>query len=337
VNNNLKVAFRADASASQGAGHVVRSLTLARQFQKSGHEVCFFGDIENIPWLLELIHQSRILHVKSPRDSLDFSFFVANSFDLLVVDSYEVPCDDINAASNEITTLAIVDNDSRGIQSHFLLDHNLDATPFTSIGGSSQLIGPKFALVRDEMIAIRRSNSHRRNEELTPSVLVVSGGTDPTGLAVKVSQLISDLDSEFDLSFITNQANVNEVAHNLPRNSGNVYSQRPDIQNLLVNADIVISAAGTSVLDLSCIGIPTIYFSVAENQNANLAIISDLEIGLTMPNSANDLELKDMLQKYIRKCAFDHETREQLFQNSQKFVDGKGAQRVVEEIEIHLS
>ena len=314
----------------------MRSLTLARQFQKSGHEVCFFGDIGNIPWLLEIIHQSKILHVTSARNSLDFTFFVEKNFDLLVVDSYEVPCEDINAASNEITTLAIVDNDSRGIQSHFLLDHNLDATPFTLISGSSQLIGPKFALVREEIRAIRRSKSHRVNEELNPSVLVVSGGTDPTGLAVKVSQLISELDSEFDLSFITNQANVKEVAHNLPKNRHNVYSQRPDIQNLLVNADIVISAAGTSVLDLSCIGVPTIYFSVAENQNANLAIISDLEIGLTMPKSASDLELKDRLQEYIRKCAFDLDTRELLFQNSQKFVDGNGAQRVVEEIEINL-
>jgi spore coat polysaccharide biosynthesis predicted glycosyltransferase SpsG len=329
----MKVAFRADASLTQGTGHVIRSLTLAREFQKSGHDVCFFGDFDNIPWLLTFIEQSKIVYVNSARNSLDFSHFVANNFDLLVVDSYEIPDELINTASNEIITLAIVDNDSRGIQPHFLLDHNLDARSFARKISPSQIIGPRYALVREEIKAIRRSTSDRVTGASTPSVLVISGGTDPTGLAVKVSQLISELDAEFDLSFITNQKSVKQVADNLLRNKRNVYSQRPDIQNLLANADIVISAAGTSVLDLSCIGVPTIYFSVAENQNANLAIISDLEIGLTMPKSASDLELKDRLQENIRKCAFDLDTRELLFHNSQKVVDGDGAQRVVEEIE----
>ena len=156
-------------------------------------------------------------------------------------------------------------------------------------------------------------------------------------MAVRVSKLLTNVDTEFDFTFIASEADAKEISKNLDKNKVKIHSQLSNIQDYFATADVVISAAGTSVLDLSCIGIPTIYFSVAENQNANLATISNLGIGLTVEESHNQDELERILQEFLNRCAFDNETRERLFQNAQNFVDGKGAQRVVEAIEENLA
>jgi UDP-2,4-diacetamido-2,4,6-trideoxy-beta-L-altropyranose hydrolase len=333
----MKVAFRADASLTQGTGHVVRSLTLAREFQKSGHDVCLFGETSNISWLENLISLSGVAFIKCTKNGLDIERFSAGHFDLLVVDSYEISAELVTNASREIDVLAIVDGTARGIKSQFVLDHNLSAASVESDPQCIQLIGPKFALVRDEIRAIRRLSGARVSRASNPSVLVVSGGTDPTRLAVRVSKLLTDVDTEYDITFIASETDAKEISKNLDKNKVEVHSQLSNIQDYFATADVVISAAGTSVLDISCIGIPTIYFSVAENQNANLATISNLDIGLTVEESHNQDELKPVLQEFLIRCAFDNETRERLFQNAQNFVDGKGAQRVVKAIEESLA
>jgi UDP-2,4-diacetamido-2,4,6-trideoxy-beta-L-altropyranose hydrolase len=334
----MKVAFRADASLTQGTGHVVRSLTLAREFQKSGHDVCLFGETSNITWLENLISLSGVAFVKCTKNGLDIERFSADHFDLLVVDSYEISAQLVSNASREMDVLAIVDGTARGIKAQFFLDHNLSAASFQSDPQCIQLIGPKFALVRDEIRAIRRLSGARVSRATNPSVLVVSGGTDPTRLAVRVSKLLTNVDTEYDITFIASETDAKEISKNVDTNKVKIHSQLSNIQDYFAKADVVISAAGTSVLDLSCIGIPTIYFSVADNQNANLATISNLDIGLTVAQSNDDqTELKRILQEFLIRCAFDNETRERLFQNAQNFVDGKGAQRVVEAIEENLT
>lgn len=333
----MKVAFRADASLTQGTGHVVRSLTLAREFQKSGHDVCLFGETSNIPWLESLISLSGVAFVKCTKNGLDLERFSAGHFDLLVVDSYEISAELVTNASREMDVLAIVDGTARGIKAQFVLDHNLSAASVESELKCLQLIGPKFALVRDEIRAIRRLSGARVSRASNPSVLVFSGGTDPTKLAVRVSKLLTNVDSEYDITFIASETDGKEISKNLDTNKVKIHPQLSNIQDYFAKADVVISAAGTSVLDLSCIGIPTIYFSVADNQNANLATISNLDIGLTIAQSNNQTELKRMLQEFLNRCAFDNATRERLFQNAQNFVDGKGAQRVVETIEGNLA
>jgi spore coat polysaccharide biosynthesis predicted glycosyltransferase SpsG len=162
------------------------------------------------------------------------------------------------------------------------------------------------------------------------------GGTDPRNLSLFVSETINSIDADFEIHFVAPQANINSIKSNLPSNRANIHELTARIEVLLSKADVVFSAAGTSVLDLSCIGIPSIYMSIAENQNPAIRAIDDLGLGLTIKGGINSRKFKDEIVEFINACAFDQELRENLFTNSQKFVDGNGAQRVVSAITGHL-
>lgn len=325
----MKIAFRADASVEQGTGHVVRSLTLAREFQNSGHQVRLISNIERVPWLSKMVKQSEVDWQNCVANELNLDSFIRERFDFIVIDSYNIPSVSINAIRSSIPVMAIVDNDMRDIVPTLVLDQNLAAANFDSSYPTKQLIGPTYSLVRQEILELRRDSSLWVSKQEEPTALIMIGGTDPTKLAVKLSRMLCNLDSDYRFHFVTARENVSEIAKWLPKNRDNVHALSSEIQELLKLADFAISAAGTSSLDLACIGIPTIYISIARNQDANLEAISKRNIGLTLGQSKDIEQRNENLISSLEKCAYDMSLRETFFQNSQKLVDGKGAGRVV--------
>jgi UDP-2,4-diacetamido-2,4,6-trideoxy-beta-L-altropyranose hydrolase len=330
----LKVALKADAGIEQGSGHVVRSLTLAQELMDSGHEVHFLGSIQDVSWLSDYVSNSGIEWQVSPANKLNVSEILRQKFELLIVDSYAIASMDINSASRVIPTLSIVDFESRGINTQFLLDQNFSARRYKALTQTKQLLGPRYALVRREMRDLRRSSSARVSSGSKPNVLVMLGGTDPKSYSILVSSIISDLDKELNINFVTSSNNFEVIKRNLPHNAGNLHLPTPRVEALLKNADVVISAAGTSALDISCIGIPAVYLSVAQNQNLVVKAISDLEIGVVTHGESSFLEMKKEMVGAITSCVFDDDLREKFFINSQKFVDGMGATRVASTISL---
>lgn len=329
----MRVAFRADAGLEQGSGHVVRSLTLAREFEECGHEVQILGKVRDVPWLTDLVKSSGVSWQDTKENDLAVSEIMGQNFDLLVVDSYEIPADLISSAAEQINTLAIVDNQTRGISAQYFLDHNLAAREFQVNTGAHQLIGPTFALVRKEIRELRRSSSSLLSSKEKPNVLVMFGGTDPTNLSLIVSDLMRPLDADFDINFVAPQRNLDSIRRNLPENRSNIHKLTPKIQNLLAKADVVFSAAGTSVLDISCIGIPSIYICTAENQRAAIDSINEFELGVTVRSEVGRDLFGNQILEAINACLFDQQLRDSVFTNSQKIVDGLGAKRVVRYIE----
>ncbi len=328
----MRIAFRADSGIEQGSGHVVRTLTLAREFQKEGHDVCLISRINEVPWLSQMVRKSKIMWEDCVPHELNTERIVKEGFDFLVIDSYLIPHDTINAAAKFVPIMAIVDNDIRNINSSFILDQNLGAKKFNISALTTQLIGPNYSLVRQEIRDLRRKSSSLINRHGLPSVLVMIGGTDPTNLSVSLSRQLQDVDLEFDFHFVTSERNVNEIAKFLPRNRDNIHTATSEIHELLKHVDLAISAAGTSTLDLSCIGIPTIYISVASNQDAVLEMVARLEVGIAL-GQGKDLEKSKIdLVNSLEQCAYDSSLRETLFHNSQNLVDGWGSRRVVEKV-----
>lgn len=332
----MKVAFRADASLTQGTGHVVRSLTLAREFQKCGHDVRLISSIQGLQWLNKMVDISAIELETCQPHSLDTSSFSSDELDFLVVDSYEIPVGLIQDASRHIETMAIVDKETRGLVPSLLLDQNLGAEKYSLGIEVHQMIGPSFALVRQEIRDIRRTSSNRIQANSKPVVMVIIGGADHDHVATLIGKLLSELDHEFEIHFVTPSENQKKISIYLPMNSQNVHPLTPDIHSLLPNVDVVISAAGTSTLDLSCIGIPTVYIAVVENQFENLLAISHLDIGFALGRFDEISNKKELLHEQIYSCTYDEAVREKFFHNAQNLVDGFGASRVVSQVEEFL-
>jgi UDP-2,4-diacetamido-2,4,6-trideoxy-beta-L-altropyranose hydrolase len=329
----MKVLIRADASVTQGTGHVMRVLTLGDELVATGHDVHLAATDSNIPWLENLISSKPFVRHSVRAHSLDAELIDQIAPDWVVVDSYEIPASLIGAARTHARVLAIVDGDDRGIEADLYLDHNVGADRLDWPDNVAQriLAGSKFALVRRAIRNVKRDDPWKLSTE-TPRVLAVLGGSDPTGMIVDVARALSAVSHDFSATLVCApawRAEVNDIIGNKPNFT--IIEPTDELPALLAHTDIAISAAGTSSWELCTLAIPSILIEVVDNQTEGLREMTarGLVIGLsptTLGRDAISLEITRQVDRLID----DEDARRALSQTCSKDFDGHGAGRVVE-------
>lgn len=170
----MKVLLRADASATQGTGHVMRCLTLAEALRVTGHHVVLVTNNSGVSWLDELVIAQGLDVVHVAQHSLDSELVGSVAPDWLVVDSYEIRHTAISACRNKAKVLAIVDGDDRSIDADlFLITTSEQKTcpgPRMFEADFSRAHGtPSFARRLSRFVASARGNSRQ-----TPRMLLRS-------------------------------------------------------------------------------------------------------------------------------------------------------------------
>ena len=161
------------------------------------------------------------------------------------------------------------------------------------------------------------------------------GGSDIKNLTpVTINHLIQNLP---DVQIITIQGRESRSLSELielanTHNSFQIYVQ-PDTQDLIAHmleVDLAISAAGQTLQELACLGLPTIAIQVAENQSNNLRGWSENKaiIPLTNYDSTNFHSKLNAALEVLKSSR----TRRKYSNEIMKFVDGQGARRLAKYI-----
>ena len=101
-------------------------------------------------------------------------------------------------------------------------------------------------------------------------MLVVMGGTDPLGVTGAVLDALAATGSELAVTAIAQPDGRDELARRVAGYALDVelVPPRADLTALMLEQDLVVSAAGTSVWELCCLGVPAALVCVADNQEA---------------------------------------------------------------------
>jgi spore coat polysaccharide biosynthesis predicted glycosyltransferase SpsG len=332
----VKFLFRADASPSQGTGHVMRSLTLAVELLERNHEVAFVTGPVEIDWLRDTIRESGVTVSQCEYDSLSAEVVRDFGAERVVVDSYRIPAQLISNLDRHVPVLAIVDGDDRGIVASLYLDQNLGAENIDrpDLTGERFLAGSRYALVRRAVLQATRAEPWRIEAD-PPRVLCFLGGTDATGSVVEVVRAIAALERSLELTVVA--APVHHPAIRAVVGDTTLLElvpPTPDLPRLFAQTDIVVSAAGTSAWDICTLGLPAVLVGVVDNQSASLreAVARGLVLGVdtTDPGSIGLAQVGVDVARLL-----DDETlREGLSARSRAEFDGRGASRVAERLEL---
>ena len=321
----MKVAIRADAGLIQGSGHVMRCKTLAEKLLSLGSTVTFYSNIQGIPWLDDSIAAMNIEVISVEKNELAITELVAKKFDLVVVDSYELPVDKINELAAEVPVLAIVDEPNPYLRVHAVLDQNLGAEirhvePYAD--GTLTLLGSKFALVRNEFLKIR-INAPKRVKRIEDSrMLCFFGGSDPSRAAIEIASVFRSR-ARPHLTILAPEEDHKEIRQILGDTNLDLLTFTTKLPSLIEKSDTVISAAGTSAWDLASIGVPSAFVSIASNQDLSLSAIHANKIGVTL----NFQDSEEFNYEKICELIESQKIRAELFQNMQKNFDGMGSER----------
>lgn len=332
--------LRADASVSAGTGHVMRCLALAQAWQDAGGHA-IFAMAEATPAIYERLAAERcqveqISAAAGTGDDANQAIELARAHeaDWIAVDGYSFDSDyqrALKAADFKILFL-----DDYGHAQHYLADvvlnQNLSAAaslyekrePSTRL-----LLGPRYCLLRREFAAWR--DWKREVKPLARRVLVMMGGSDPENLTARVLEALSHAAIEdLEATVVVGGSNPHfDELENMAHDSRLKITLRSNVATIgecMAEADVAISAAGSTVWELCLLGLPALLIDVAANQTALAGELARRECAIHLGDAR---VMSSTISDGLRNLSHEYEGRRMLSERSRELVDGRGADRVV--------
>ncbi len=342
----MKIIFRVDSSQKIGTGHVMRCLTLADALKNHGAQIEFItrniegnlaGFINERGYKTHLLEQdgtkneNYCFHANwleaSWQSDAKQTAELAKGADWLVIDHYAIDGRWEKGLRPHVKKIMV--NDDLADRKHdcdVLLDQNFYTDFATRYNGlvppqTRLLLSPRYAVLRDEFIEQRAKLE--REFGAVKKILLSFGGADAdndTGQA-----LAAILDYPAEIIVVAGGANMNYgKLQEMVSGRGNLtlHKSVSNMAELMSWADIAIGAGGSTSWERAVLGLPTLCWPIAENQKR---IIEDLAT-----TGAIKLSSPENLRKDI--AGFTPLTLREMSQKSLVMVDGKGKERVVEEI-----
>lgn len=330
----MLVVVRADATALSGVGHAMRCLALAEEFVESGDKIHWIGDLTSQPWLAERV-SGIATSISEPvgSQSEQANQVLEIGPGLTIVDSYELGEEFCTPVQQRGTALmAIIDSGSRLAPADMYVAPSVDSLSPDIIGDTPILAGPQYVLIRNELRRIKKEGGRSRQRDEAVSrprqVAVLLGGTDVAGLAPRIVESLISL--EVPVSIDAAPRPMRPPLPPQPSGESGLstvtwWSPGEDIYSRIVEADLVISAAGVSSWEFLYLESPLALVQVVDNQASNYKWMTSkgLALGIGESTSLQDPRaLRNALRDLLASDLQAARPRESI-------VDGLGAQRVV--------
>lgn len=327
--------IRVDMNTVIATGHVMRCIAIAETAKCSGEDTTFLlADEQAVEILKERGFSYLVLHTKW--DDMESELSVMKKvveerkIKALLIDSYQVTRTYLEKLSEMVKTLYIDDLNMfdypvnalicyANYWKKFSYDRRYDHTKL--------FLGSAYAPLRKEFCDCPPKEMKPQVETL----LLLSGGTDSYDvLARLLEQIETSSYRKIDVICGRYYTKREELCEKYAEKK-NVCIHGPvsDMKYYMDVADLAVSAGGTTLYELCACGTPTISYAIADNQLDNVKQFQ--EDG--MIDYAGDVRREDAVGHIVgllNRYHNDKHLREVRAEKMQKFVDGKGAARIVQ-------
>lgn len=324
----MRAVLYAPAGGARGIGHAVRALALAEEAIGRGWDVVLAGELdvasERLMTGLPGLTRARV------RSAAELAA-LAEGVDVVHLDCYDEELRDLKLPEIVLSNMA---DDQYGLRP---ADLTVDGSPsaparldqLRAAAGGHLLVGPGFAPLRRSVTS--RRGDWRPQIGVSCSVLVVMGGNDAADLAVSVVAGLAELASSTELLRVSVVAPVGVRGALLAAWESSPSSLRlleflDDLAGEAINHDLVVTASGSTVWELGCLGVPMALVCAVANQQDNYA-------SLVGQNAAVDLSsapgLADRIAAHLGPVLMSPRERRRLSDAASRLVDGRGSWRVV--------
>jgi spore coat polysaccharide biosynthesis predicted glycosyltransferase SpsG len=329
---------RCEVGPSIGVGHAMRCLALSEEFLAHGWRVVFAAEVDAVPWVAERVTSRGVEIVPVPDDLPGLAHRLGAGW--VLMDSYLLPPAAYDALREAgVKVLAMVDGAPAGRFADLYVDQNIgtehDVWPLPA--GSTRLAGLRYAITRDDL-RVHRPAAPRAASAATPSVLAVFGGTDAFGAAPVLTRALLATGAPVDLTVVAGSADLRAELTALAPVAGGpqrvtVIDPTDRLAELVVGADLVISASGTSTWELFCLGAACALIWVVDNQEEayHRVVASGAAAGLGALADVRDDAGPATAE--LRRLLADPAARERLAAAAWQAVDGRGRERVLAAVE----
>lgn len=166
--------------------------------------------------------------------------------------------------------------------------------------------------------------------------MITSGGADYYSICYHIAERLAPKHSDIIFHVVSGPFNEHRrdlLTLELEHSNIVVEQSVRDMQQLESLCDIAIASAGSTMYELSAIGIPTITFYFVDNQK----MIAEAYANMTGIVNAGDYAVDSnavirKIEETFELLATNHEMREENSRNMQQVTDGNGAMRIADAI-----
>ena len=333
--------IRADANKEIGSGHVMRCLSIAAALKLRGEDVCFLVADESAGIFLKQRGMAyKVLgtsydHMEKELDLLT-DLLVRENPDLLLIDSYFVTEQYFRKLQPYVKTAYLDEFLAFSYPVDMVINYNIygDCLPYqehATEGRQVFLLGTGYAPLREQF----RGVDYTVQKE-AENVLVTTGGSDKYNLAgLILEEVLAHPDTgKLQYHVVSGALNVNYHAlETLAGEHENVhlYQNISDMAGLMKRCDIAIAAGGSTMYELSAIGVPTLCFSFVENQERIVESFYQKGYVVYGGNYRKEKEcFAANVAAALEILAGSEELRRQCSEKMRRLVDGQGADRIAE-------
>lgn len=334
-----KLYIRTDANSTIATGHMIRCLSVADAAKGLGIDTVFIVSTSDSGQMARLRGYETI-NLDRQWDDFDGEIPVISALikDLnisyMLVDSYYVTSAYMEALSSLTRTAYIDDLHERVWPCNVIINYAVYCDLFdyaNEYKDATRLLGCSYMPLRLEYNQIAARTCGKATK-----ALVVTGGMDELHFMKNMFHTISASDGlkDIDFTFICGRFNpdLDQLTTMAEQVSNiNVLPALPTLKEAMLDADILVTAGGTTLYEMAATGLPGIAFRIADNQCYNVDTFAKLGLVLDAGDVRYDFsytKLADM----IRGLVDNQKQRQDMSTRLMGLVDGKGALRMAKGI-----
>ncbi len=284
----MRIIVRADSGQALGIGHVMRCLTLVNQLSGNIEFICR-NHIKNIkkhiPYKVHLLPVkynstndiSTWLGVSKIQDANDVIKIInaGDEVDILIVDHYAIDVEWEHIVRPLVKKLVVIDDlFNRQHLCDILVDQNYHANdPYKNLvpNECQRLVGLSYVMLRSCFL----THTLKQHCGQIKRLHICFGGADAQNMTERILDIIElhpcvFENMEFDIVLGGSNGCVNKIRERCQDSRFNVYHSIPNIDEIMIKADLCIGAGGLSSYERMYLGIPSLVITLADNQ-INLA------------------------------------------------------------------
>lgn len=238
----------------------------------------------------------------------------------------------MTAIRKETPLIYIDDQNTFDYAADLVVNYALYADGLSYPQNKRYLLGPKYALLRKEFQNVPRIQT----AEQVRDVLLSTGGADPEHAALACVRYLREHGNDsiiyhVVLGAMNQDAETIEGLANSRRNIV-LHRQVADMRSLMLQCDVAVSAAGTTLFELCACGVPTVTYILADNQIMNARSFEKERLMLCAGDIRNCDGFPKYIFDYLMLLIRDWPLRQQMMGKMRTIIDGYGAVRLAEAI-----
>ena len=338
--NMTMILFRADANPAIGTGHVMRCLSIAQALRERGAECVFVSSNESTQTLVDA--NAFPCHILSSNtEHLDEELPAFTSLlqqmrpDWIVVDSYFVS-DSYLSTIHAFAPIAYLDDfATHAYPVSLIINYNIFATENQYItlypASVNRLLGVVYAPLRREFC-----NRPLLPRDTCENLLLSTGGADPMHAGLQMLRAIAQDPRMGGLvtncivgAFHPDAETIMQFASKHP--SIRVHRSVSQMADLMCASDVAVSAAGSTLYELSACGIPSVCYTFVDNQLQVAQGFSDAGLIQYAGDFRGDASAAiEAILERVSALRGDLELRRTLSKRMRQTVDANGAWRIAD-------